>query len=270
MSVNSSLQAFRSSLPALFLHRFLICLIPSFIALPAKSNEITAISAADRGWYRIDGQHIVSNKNTFTGDGGGPESESIFRSFFLFDVPKFPGEVVAAQINLQLYGVLLSGYGAVPNSILFPFTVYDVETSATDLATVRPRGSVAGQSIYQDIGSGSFYGQYAAHSIEVGTILSINLNQQAIHDINNLSNGTFAIGIALDPSNWNTTLAGGNYGGILFSDVYNEPLTHQLIVTTVPEPDTYVLLVSGLGLMGLIATRRRRQSAVKSGSCFPM
>lgn len=259
MSVKSSLQVIRSSSLASLLPRLLICLIPTFIALPAKSNEITAISAADRGWYRIDGQHVVSNKNTFTGDGGA--RDSIFRSFFTFDVPILPGDVVAAQLNLQLYGILLSGYGAIPDSILFPFTIYDVGTSATDLATERPRGSVAGQSIYQDIGSGLIYGQYAAHSSEVGTILTIDLNQQAISELNRLAAGTFSIGIALDQSNWNTTLA-QRYGGIQFSDVYNEPLTHQLIVTTVPEPETYVLLISGLGMMGLIITRRRSQCAM--------
>jgi hypothetical protein len=58
----------------------------------------------------------------------------------------------------------------------------------------------------------------------------------------NLSAGTYALTFV----GLTTGTVGGSYGGVIFAQ-------------TIPEPETYALMLAGLGIVGYIAARRRRQ-----------
>jgi hypothetical protein len=219
---------------------------PFLAVLLMASTPASAVTstATDRGWFDEIGQHRVSNKNAYAGQDGSAQ----FRSFFVFDLSSLSGTATSATLRLeheQYFG---------PDATE-TFDVFDVSTSAAALGTDHFMSNAAGQSIYDDLGTGNLYASnIVASPGTVGTILEITLNSQAITDINNALGGTFSVGLKLrDPF----TLTSGSEA-VRFS-VEDEPRTHELVLgfeSAVPEPITATLGLMGLGVLGM-ATRRR-------------
>ena len=217
--------------------KILVCAFMLFGMIVANASPVI-LNATDRGWFRDDGQHIPDNKNTATGNGGG----AIFRSFFVFDLSEVHTEITTAYLRLELYRIYLSGFGNIPDDLSFAFTLYGVSTNSTQLGLPYDHGSVAGTLIYEDLGTGTVYGQHIAHSSEVGTVLSLNLSPEAVLELNRRSDNTVVIGVALDDTDFGIR-------AILFSEVDGGPYTHQLILTTdsaVSEPVSLILMLIAL------------------------
>ena len=51
-----------------------------------------------------------------------------------------------------------------------------------------------------------------------------------------------------------------NDSGAIVGDAYNSALgvEHAFVLTPIPEPETYAMLLAGLGLIGAIARRKQR------------
>lgn len=57
---------------------------------------------------------------------------------------------------------------------------------------------------------------------------------------------------------WLHNLGAGNSGGYTLTALTTATNQDQMMATPVPEPQTYVMLLAGLGLMGFVARRRQR------------
>ncbi len=235
----------------LFRATFVTTFLIAMTASAAVSQAGTIISAQDRGWFRDDGLHNVSNKNTITGqDGAGT---SVFNSFFVFNTGTLAGSV-ATSVDLRLE--LEEYFGPDASET---FDVYDVSTTAAALATNHSIGSATGLGIYADLGSGSVYATKSASSGDVGSILTVSLSSQAVSDLNTaIGGGTeFIVGLSLRSP---FTLASGDEALRFSSSTENR--THQLDVTTtsgaVPEPMSLAIF-GAIGLAG-VGIRRRREN----------
>jgi len=61
---------------------------------------------------------------------------------------------------------------------------------------------------------------------------------------------------------WLDNLGTGQSGAYTLTALYSNGHQDQMMATPVPEPETYMMLLAGLGLMGFVARRRQRQIAV--------
>jgi len=62
-------------------------------------------------------------------------------------------------------------------------------------------------------------------------------------------------------TSWLNTLSGAS-GGYTLTVLSSATHQDQMMATPVPEPETYMMLLAGLGLMGFVARRRRQGAAV--------
>jgi hypothetical protein len=172
-----------------------------------------AVDASDRGWWRHDGYHDSSNKNTFTGQNGN--GTQLFNSFFVFDLTSISGNSVeSAILRLEVENY----FGPDSSESL---TIYDV---ATPIPVLTASGTDVG--VYTDLQSGNDYGNFTVHPSDEGSIIEITLNSQALADIEAAIGGQFAVGLHVN----NISLPSGNEG-VRFS-LDDEARVHQLILTT--------------------------------------
>jgi hypothetical protein len=59
---------------------------------------------------------------------------------------------------------------------------------------------------------------------------------------------------------WLQNLGAGGSGGYTLTALVGPNNQDQMMATPVPEPETYMMLLAGLGLMGFVANRRRRNA----------
>jgi len=60
---------------------------------------------------------------------------------------------------------------------------------------------------------------------------------------------------------WLNNLASGPSGGYSLTALVSSSHQDQLMAAPIPEPETYAMLLAGLGLMGFVVSRRRRKEA---------
>lgn len=211
----------------------------------------------------------------YAGNGiGGFVAEN--RAYVTFNTSGVSGPVIAATLQLVTSSYVSQGpAGTFPNFTVQShpsehFDVFDVSTSYTSLQTpfinacgcFPPTPNAAGLAAFADLGSGDVYGGFDASAANVGLALDIPLSAQAIADINAAGANGFAVGI---------TFAGVPFQGLL--GLFGAPLVQQtidlaqfdgdqqLILTTAPEPATWVLIVVGFVMVGVVGRRCRAAAA---------
>jgi hypothetical protein len=162
-----------------------------------------------RGAVRSDGFHQASDLSAPAGTIG----DGILRAFFVFDVSSVANPAAAAAVRLEL-----AGYNS--NAVPVVCLIWDVSATTTQLAANT--SGQAGIDIYDDLGGGTLYGEFAPTPSDGATVLDIRLNQAAVDDINAARAGSdsFIIGLALK---------GLETGHLLFSEA-DEPRVHQLVI----------------------------------------
>lgn len=122
-----------------------------------------------------------------------------------------------------------------------------------------------------DPGDLSSHGIFPAYFKEVGFTFSASQQSGIYNSQDDAGSGPIA-GTVLYYKRFDFEIAGLNPGQVVHFDLYNEkfsrggeidinkfaPFSHDAqAVTLVPEPETYAMLLAGLGLVGLMARRRR-------------
>jgi hypothetical protein len=222
-----------------------IALMSSVTAAGAATIEIDAL---DTGAYRSSGFHNSTIENYITGLFTGEE----YRSFFVFDLTSVSDTITSATLNLYNPGAEPCCLGYVSPDPTETFTLKDV---STPLGALVATGTDVG--IFNDLGTGTTFGEYTASAADNGTTISVALNAAGIDALNAAAGGSIAFGGVL------TTL-GGAASEYLFgfsTATFVEDDVRRLTLTVVPEPvpEPASLLLLGLGITAL-AVRRRRHS----------
>lgn len=220
-----------------------------FATLAAAPAHAAVINAIDSGWYNQTGMHFASNDNYLAGDLSGIE----FHNFIVFDLTDVVTDIVSA--SLLLYNpdnALPALRGYVSPDPTETYQVYDVSTPIATLSLSN--AGAAGVAIFDDLGSGTVFGQQTVSAADNGTVVSIVLNAEGIAALNAARGGQFAIGGAL------TTLGSpGDEFVFGFAQLLDNPQVRRLEFNSVPEPTTVTLLAIG-GAFALRARFGRRRA----------
>ena len=160
------------------------------------------------------------------------------RSYFTFNLAGVNKAVVAAEL-LMFNGDLLSQD---PTETI---GLYDVVTPIDELVSTS-----ALQSIFDDLGEGTFYGSNAdfAPGVAASTIRTFTLNEAALAAINAQRGGVFAMGAAMDSINPQSTTSEITNSAVGFRN-------STLRLTLIPEPTALLLAMPALAAL---ARWRRR------------
>ncbi len=177
------------------------------------------------GWYDITGSHNAGNPDYIVGLCGSSDScnggNDVFNNFFTFNVPA--GTYTSATISAYLPnpGNGLSAFYC--NCTSLTYQLWDVTTPISQLMASNS-GRV---DIYNDLGSGIFYGSAVVTAADQGTQILITLDAAGLASLNASAGGMWAVG-------------GSIYGA------------------QSPEPGT--LMMFGSGVLGLAGLLRRKIS----------
>ena len=188
-------------------------------------SDTTELRFADQGWYDKTGYHNAANDNYIVGPCSSC-SGLLFNNWFVVDLASVSGPVSSLSLRLYSYDVTLSAGN---------YYLYDFGGSIEDLKT----GGSGLVGIYNDLGSGAFFGSKFYSTSDSNAFHTISLNSAAVADFNNaLNNGA---------TQW---ALGGTF----------QPGTIEIPNPPIPEPETYAMLLAGLGLLGCMARRKKQQS----------
>jgi hypothetical protein len=215
------------------------------LASPGLATAVQ-IDALDSGWYDDTGFHGPTNENYTVGWSLGKE----LRHFFVFDLSVFPTEsLISASLLLSMPPTLNNpGNGYDSPDASETLQLYDV---LTPIATLTAGGSDL-TAVYDDLGSGTVFGNVTVTAADNGQVVEIVLNAAALSALDAASGGVFAIGGAV------TTLSDppAAVRERIFTSSTIPPITRQLVIQVVPEPGSLPLFL--VGLLGLAASARFR------------
>jgi hypothetical protein len=175
------------------------------------------------GWYDITGSHNASNPDYIVGLCGSSDScnggNDVLNNFFTFNVPA--GTYTSATISAFLPNPGSPYSSFYCNCSSLTYQLWDVTTPIGQLMASNG-GRV---DIYNDLGSGTFYGSAVVTSADQGTQILITLDAAGLASLNASAGSMCAVG-------------GSIYGA------------------QSPEPGTLVMF--GSGIVGLASILRRK------------
>ena len=222
-------------------------------ALSLGAQAGTTLYATGAGWFSNAGEHSQLNYNYAVGGG---QDGYVRNNFFLFDLSGVSGPITSATLRVYNPNAPVSAgfpYGYTSSDPTENYAVFDVSTPVANLASGYGIGSLAGQAIFRDLGSGQNFGMTTVSLADNGKFVEVSLNASALTALN-AAVGLFALGGTL------TTLDTVVNKESLFASAYLSPVAPnvpELVISTVPEPSASALWIAGLGLLGLAVRRRR-------------
>lgn len=164
----------------------------------------------------------------------------------------FAYQLVADDFILSSGGTIGSiTYNAFTTGATVPVTNVHVEIFADNAGSLGSQLFSGNFSVAQQQVTGNFYGYYDL------TDYTVNV------PFWNLAAGHYWLGLQVDPTqwdmHWSIPNSGTGYTGTDGWDHYFRLDSSQ--VGAVPEPETYAMLLAGLGLLGFAARRRKLKAA---------
>lgn len=225
---------------------YLVAMLAVLAGVPGASASTVVLNRVSDGHSRLrdDGIVFSSSTSNVVGEGIGLE----YRTFISFSLTGINDPVVALTLRLKIESY---NNGATSSQ----FSIFDYinisPTSIIDNGEAHER--------FDDLGSGVLYGTGSITIAEnpAGSFLDIVLNSNAIAALNSGSGvytspsgaRSFIVGIA------DQQISGTDNFGIRFTNGSGTRI-NQLVVETVPEPSSLVLI--GVGCAALICRMRRR------------
>jgi len=164
-------------------------------------------------------------------------------SYALFDVPATLGNIASVELrfNLQQFGV--GNWTGQPME--FEWQAWDVNSPPAEFQVAYAGNPTApGLALFADLGSGI---QYAGGTSQGGGAVSLQLQSDALADLAAARGGVFGIGFTV-PRRYH------NQEGMATASLSDM----QLVVTTVPEPETGAMMLVGLAAFAVGMRRRAR------------
>jgi hypothetical protein len=118
-------------------------------ATPAVADTTVTLNATNQGRFSSLGQHSGTSGIYNVGTLG----LTSFRNFFTFDLSSVSGTVTGATLTVPN-----TSCGATGGVASTTYDLWDVSSSAADLAASDPVSSPAGQAVFADLGTGTSYG----------------------------------------------------------------------------------------------------------------
>jgi hypothetical protein len=186
------------------------------------NTGLSTFSQISRGWWNSEGTHNESNYGAAFEDFDPPVV--VYHNYFVFNISDLNGVNILGAY-LHLWNPSLGYFSSTHPSLLY--SVYDV-TSPLDQVmmdhTVR-------LDIFDDLGGGVSYASRLVSATDNGAFVDVALNGTALSFLTSQSGGAGMVG----------------FGGA--------------VTIPVPEPETYAMLLAGLGLLGFMARRRKQKTA---------
>lgn len=216
------------------------------LSVTAAPAAIIQLDALDSGNYDQTGVHVTQNQNYITGRFGNER-----RSFFVFDLAGISGTITGAALNLYNPDVdPVKGYFSPdPTETL---SIFDVTTPIGTLTL----GGVGLVGVFDDLGSGTNFGQRLVSAADNGTTIQLTLNAAALAALNAAIGGSIAFGGALESIGGAVDQYVFGFSTAAFVPIDVRQLELDVQPAVVPEPEALMLL--GIGLAALAAGRRRR------------
>ena len=197
-------------------------------------NGAAQLSAFDQGWFDQYGNRELSEGNYIAGVCGLPFdycnnfNDVVYRDFFAFNLAGVAPQVTSASLllwNPEKFDV--SGNGFVSSHATETFQLHEVHASTAELAAINSHRV----DVFDDLGTGTFYGERLMSAADNGTWVRVPLNAAALAAINDAAGSNIVFG--------------GSLAG----------------VGPVPEPQTYAVLLGGLGWLAWMVRRRQMTTA---------
>jgi len=175
-------------------------------------------NAIERGWFTETGAHSAKLRNTSTGIVG---DLGVLRSFLIFDLSPLEESITEATLHLELEAYLSPG----PQET---FVVSGVAVPGRAMTMTYRPGAAAGQTIFEALGAGVEYGRATVTAGDVGRVIEIPLNAQAMAEMQAAAGEWFAISIQLEHAM--PSLADHDLLKIIRFSAASEDRKHQLVV----------------------------------------
>ncbi len=161
----------------------IIGVLLSLFAITTGASSVTAgvINTSDRGWYQFDGAHEPGNTNYVAGFTStfGYSGDVEFRDFFVFDLSGINNPLASA--SLRVFTAWVTGPGS--------YSLFDVGTSLSSLTD-----GTGGVAAFNDLGTGTTLGTYAATGSDDYQYVTIPLNTDALSYLNTHLGETVGLG----------------------------------------------------------------------------
>lgn len=145
-------------------------------------------NAIERGWFAETGAHSSDLRNTSTGIAG---DLGVLRTFLVFDLTPLRDSISQATLHLELEAYLSA-------DVQETFVVSGVVAPARSMTMTYRPGAAGGQAIFEALGAGVEYGRATVTAADVGRVIEIALNEQAVADMKEAAGSLFTMGIQLE------------------------------------------------------------------------
>ena len=234
-------------------------LFHSFLAITILSSytqaETIALDVFDQGAYNSGfgfDSHFPNETKAGTGqttyirsDNPGAVYRHFHNAFFVFDLTSIIDNVYSANLEIELHDY--NSRDASESIVL-----YDVTTPIDVLVA-------GGRHLWNPIGidleTGNEYGSATIRQTDIASIISIQLSDTAIFDLNSSFGGFFAVGVHSTTSD---NPQPGLYNTDYISFGEQGDGVQQLVLETTPVPEPSTLILLGTGLLGLAGWGRKK------------